>query len=67
MNGLEFRGGMWEERIYCFSNENLYWEFSKGNKVHHCTAVDLCRLPLHSFCYVFPFLMRANIVIQKPL
>lgn len=59
---------MWEERIECYSNGNLHWEFSKGNKVHNCTAIDiLCRLPLHSFCCVFPFLMKANIVIQKPL
>lgn len=68
MNGLELRGGVWEERMDCFSNENLYQEFSKGNKVHHCPAIDiLCRLPLHSFCYAFPFLVKANIVIQKAL
>lgn len=64
MNGLELRGGMWEERIHSYSNGNLPQEFSTGNKVHYCTAIDiLCRLPLHSFCYVFPFLMKANIVI----
>lgn len=50
VDGLECRGGMWEERIYNLSNRNLCWEFSKENKAHLICSLLIFYtggLPLH--------------------